>query len=236
MRLPNPHRSGTLLALAILLAMTTTGYITICDVFLFGEPEDGPTLFATVEAGETAVDVTGSSDGFFYRFSLCSPVPQGVYPVIRRDGTSFGSPVQVDIVTSTNTPPGFYTIDYNEGDIGFFSDYFAVGQLELTVEQPTSGITVCMFVGGKGEFVVVNEPATLYACCSTGPKDDPIVQYRWWPSYNGNPSSSPTYTTGECIISHTYTTTGTKTARLVLRTESGEEAEGTVTVQVVEGR
>jgi hypothetical protein len=234
MKLPNRHRSGTLLALAVLLAMTTTGYITICDVFLFGEPEVGPDIPVTVEAGDVASDITGSEFGLLYRFSLCGPVPEGVFPRLRRDGTSFGTPVVVDLVTSTSTPVGFHQIDYNEGDIGLFTEpYFAVGVVNLTVQPPTNPVTACMAVFGEGEIIVVNQTTNFYGCCSSSPENDPIVQYKWWFDYNGNPSSTPSDITTECMTTHTYTTPGTKNTRLVVRTESGEEAEDTQTIVVL---
>ena len=70
------------------------------------------------------------------------------------------------------------------------------------------------------------------ACCSTSPKDDPIVQYKWWWDYNGNPSSTPNATTEFCITDHVYTTPGPRTTRLVVRTENGEEAAETFEILV----
>jgi hypothetical protein len=223
MKHPNRHRTGTLLALAVLLASMTTGYITICD-FVLGEPEDGGTFFVSLKAGETAEDITGAFESEFYRFSLCSPVPEGVFYRINRDLRGSGD-TSVDIITSAATPPGHYTIDYVEG--GFdpgAPNVLLLGQIDLTVAEPDQTLTACFYYYGMFEFVVVNQPVSFLAYCSTVPAGRSIVQYKWWFNYNGNPSSPPSEIDTDYETQYTYTSAGAKTVRLVVRADNGDEA------------
>jgi hypothetical protein len=138
----------------------------------------------------------------------------------------------VDLVTTSATPPGIYLLQYREASPGSQ----VIGTLELTVEAAEpSDVVSCMAVFGEGEVILVNQSVSFYGCCSTSPENDPIVQYKWWFNYNGNPSSPPSATTATCMTTHVYTSPGPRTTRLVVRTESGEEAAD-ITEITVQGR
>lgn len=236
MKLPNRHRLGTFTALALLLAGVSTGGLTLCEAFFGGEPEAGEDFVVTVPAGNTvglaeALNALG-------RFALCnslvraeggSTIPAGVYARTTRDLRGPTPSASVDLVTTSATPPGRYVIEYRSTEPGSY----AIGTIDLTVEEVHSDVTACMAVFGEGEFILVNQTVNFYGCCSQSPENDPIVQYKWWFNYNGNPSSAPSQTTPGCMTTTTYGTPGTKNTRLVVRTESGLEAEDTYTIDVL---
>lgn len=230
---PRTRRTGTLLALAVLLAAISTGGLTICDAFLFGAPEPGGTIPVTVQAGNTAPGIA-ESGGYFYRFSLCGPLPQGAYLRSNRDTRGDGY-TTVDLVTGTGTPPGNYQIPYVESDIDLFGPILYAGTFDLTVTQADVTVEACLYVYSENELLLVNQPLSFYGCCSSSPMNDPIVQYKWWFNYNGNPSSSPDATTTTCQTQHTYASAGAKSVRLVVRTQGGDEGAATETITVVNG-
>jgi hypothetical protein len=137
----------------------------------------------------------------------------------------------VDLVTALSTPVGSYVLEYRDASPGSY----VVGQLNLTIEAaPDPEVTACMAVFGENEVIVVNQIVNFYGCCSfSNNKEDPIVQYKWWFNYNGNPSSSPSQTTTICSTTTTYTTPGVRNTRLVVRTQSGLEAEDTQQITVL---
>lgn len=231
MKLPK-HRTSALLVIAVLLAAVTMGNLTWCDVIVHGPPSDADTVRVVLNPGEVARDIRVGFTETLYRFALCPPgAITGVYSRTRRALDSF---VTIDLVTSTNTPPGHYFLTYVEAYEFFrFEPELYRGVIDLTVEAPEATVTACMAVFGQNEVIVVNQPVSFYGCCSTSPEEDPIVQYKWWFNYNGNPSSSPSATTTSCMTTHTYTSAGTRETRLVVRTQSGEEAEDTQTIQVL---
>lgn len=233
------HRTGTLTTLAVLLAGLCMGFIPLCELIANSEPETGDDIDATAEAGNTVHDLTLLD--VFARIAMCelgvvaeggpTAIPSGVYLRTSRDlrGTPSAT---VDLVTSASTPPGVYVIEYRKAGLGSY----VTGTLNLTIQPGSSLVQACLYVfQGEGDVIIVNQVATFYGCCSLAPPEDPIVQYKWWFDYNGNPSSSPSTTTAFCEATHTYASTGTRTARLVVRTQSGEEAEDTQTINVVTG-
>lgn len=244
MKLPNHRRLGTLATLAVLLAAMTTGCLTLCEAFLGVKPADGPDVSVTVPAGNTANNFA-TLGGFFSRFAVCdfplapnsvipagasTSVPGGVYVRTNRNLTGSEPVSSVDLVTTAATPPGVYVLQYRET-----GGSHVVGTLNLTVEAAEpSDVVACMAVFGEFEVIQVNTTTNFYGCCSTSPESDPIVQYKWWFSYNGNPSSPPSATTTTCMTTYTYPTPGPRTTRLVVRTESGEEAAETTEI-VVQG-
>ncbi len=248
MRLPNRHRFATLSALAVLLAAMSTGSLSLCEIFFGIDPEAGPDINETVPAGNTVNDFA-SLGSFYSRIALCdfpltaessrfipaganTQVPAGVFCRTNRDLRDKGI-VSADLVTSTSTPPGVYVLQYRDASPGSY----IIGTLNLTIEERApSDVTACMAVFGKGEVILVNQTAQFYGCCSLAPENDPIVQYKWWFNYNGNPSSAPSQTTATCMTSTTYGTPGVKNTRLVVRTESGIEAEDTQQITVFNPR
>lgn len=225
----NRHRVGILLALAVLLASMTTGSLTICDV-LFGTAEEGETYVVSLKAGETEFYVTGALIlEPLYRFSLCSPVPEGVY--YRNVRNDFFDPAfsSVDLITSNTTPPGHYVIDYVEV---FSLQQVKLGQLDLTVQVPDRILTACFNVLVDGP-ILINQHVNLSAYCSTAPAGQTIVQYKWWFDYSGGPTSLPSATTSEFQIDHTYVTAGQRTVRLVVVSNNGDEAATAQSITVV---
>ena len=232
MKKPNRHRTGTLLALAVLLASMTTGYLTICDLFL-GAPEPGDTYYVALKAGETAEDIAGSVTSDFYRFTLCGPVPEGVYYRVRRDLRGLGGNT-VDLITTTSTPPGHYSIDYVEGGFNpLFAELLLLGQVDLTVAEADQILTACFYYFVNSEVILVNQSVSFLSYCSTAPPGRTIVQYKWWFNYNGNPSSTPSVVTADYNVPYTYTTAGTRTVRLVVRADNGDEAATAQSITVV---
>ncbi len=205
------------------------GNISICDVLVLGPPDQADTLVVSVAAGDTQTDVTYGNDSEYYLFRLCPPgaVP-GVYPITRRlpDGIG-GTIVSVDIATSTTTPPGHYLVNYTDSDFRLFFPFWENGILDLTV-TPGAALTACYEYVTDGEFITAGIPVTFLSYCSTGP----IVLYKWWFSYNGNPNSTPSATTTDTFIQTTFSA-GPHTVRLVVRTGSGQEAEISHTYTVV---
>ena len=231
MKLPN-RRTGALLVLALLLAAISTGSLTICDAFIYGEPQDGGPIVVTLQAGDVATDITGS-DGFSYRFDVCptGSLPEGAYFQAVRDTRGLGS-VSINLVTTTNTPPGNYQLPYVESDVLLFGSFLYTGILDLTVTAPDVTLTACLYAFSESEILLVNQPITFYGCCSQSTEANPIVQYKWWYNYNGNPSSAPDATTTFCESERTYTTPGAKAARLVVRAQNGDEAATAQTITV----
>lgn len=243
MRLPNRHKLGTLTALAALLAWMSTGSLTICELMFGVDPVTGPTINVTLPAGENASNIT-LLGAIFSRFALCNlateratssaipagtltTVPTGVYTRCNRDLRGEPS-ATVDLITSASTPPGHYLLEYRDASPGSY----VIGTLDLTVEPGQSDVTACMAVFGEGEVIVVNQTVTYYACCSSGPPGDPVVEYKWWFNYNGNPSSAPSRTVTQCETTSSYTTPGTKNVRVVVKTQSGLTAEDTQAIVV----
>ena len=229
MQLPNHRKLGVLLTLAVLLSAITMGCLGPCEAFIVGIViQNGGTITINVHAGESASDI--SPIGFLGIFSICessvvaeggttTALPVGVYSRTRRDLTGSEPTATVDCVTTSQTPPGHYILEYREtsptGQVR--------GTLDLTVEASQSNVTACLYA--LGEVYNVNHEIEFYACCSLAPPDDPIVQYKWWYDYNSNPSQPPSATTSACITYHTYTSAGAKYIRLVVRTQSGLTAE-----------
>jgi hypothetical protein len=244
MKLPNPRRLANLTALAVLLAGISTGCLTVCERFLLFLQLGifpGPLEEVTLEAGDTFEDWADALD-FLSMFALCDSVPvrgstipagesysvpPGVYVRTNRDLRGPAPSATVDLVTSASTPPGRYIVQYRD----ISPSGHVVGTLDLTV-QPASHplVEACVYVYQDGEYILTGQPANFYGCCSQAPEEDPIVQYRWWWDYKGSPTPDATTTT--CITTHTYSTPGTKTARLVVRTQSGEEDDDTMTIVV----
>lgn len=248
MKLAKHRRLGTLATLAVLLAAMSTGALSLCEIFFGVVPEDGPDVAVTVTAGNTANDFA-SLGSLLSRIAVCNlsvtsesseripagagtVVPAGVYCRTNRDFR--GKPVvSADLVTSSSTPPGNYVLEYRDASPGSY----IVGTLNLTVEAAEPNDVVAeLYVTSKNEFLLVNEPVILYGCLSQSPASDPIVEYRWWFNYNGNPSSPPSEITTICTNNYTYTTPGTKTARLVVRTQNDNEDEDVQTFNVVAGQ
>ena len=230
---PRTRRTGTLLVLAVLLAAISTGGLTICDAYIWGEPLLGDTIVVNLQQGETEPDIA-RSDGIFYRWVLCGTLPEGTYLREKRDLRGDGL-VSIDLVTTLNTPPGHYQIPYVESDVYFLGSVLYAGTIDLTVTAAPVTLTACLYCFSQAEILVVNQPITCYGCCSESTQDDPIVQYKWWFNYNGNPNSPPDATTTVCETEHTYTTVGQKSVRLVVRTQSGQEAATGQTITVVSG-
>ncbi len=245
MKLPN--RIGTLTVLAVLLAGMSMGFISWCEFILGIEPGEGENFVFEVEAGETISNWAGLL-ALLERLALCealfvaedgstiaaeggSTIPPGVYLRTTRDLRGAEPTASVDLITSASTPPGRYLISYQRAGL----NGYVTGTCDLTVLPGAHPVTACIYVYQDGEVIVVNQPVNFYGCCSSSPKDDPIVQYRWWWDYNGNPNSAPSQTTTTCLTTHTYATTGTKNARLVVRTDSGEEAEDLQAIVVQAG-
>jgi hypothetical protein len=243
---PNRRQTRTLLALAALLAAMSTGCLSLCELFFGVKPEPGPTVTVTVQAGNNANGFAALA-AFLSRFALCdfdvssessryipagasTVVPAGVYCRTNRDLRGSEPTATVDLVTSASTPPGQYMLEYRDASPGSY----VVGTLNLTIEPGEAPLVqACLYVYGDGEVIVVNQNTNFYGCCSLAPEDDPIVQYKWWFDYNGNPSSAPSATTTLCLTDYTYTTPGPRTTRLVVRTQSGEEAEDTQDIVVL---
>ena len=231
MKTLRPRKLAALLVIAALLAALTMGNISICDVIV-GAPDEADTLRVTVQAGQTAAEITTNLFEY-YLFRLCPPgAVSGVYPVTR----FFGDPGPgdaairlVDLVTSTTSPPGHYFVNYTEWYPEFFgTPILAYGVLDLTI---TSGpdpelLHSCFYA--QAEIIQVGVPVTFNATCSTGP----IAQYKWWFNYNNNPSSSPSITTTAATAQTTYGSIGQRTVRLVVHAAGGEEAEITHTYVV----
>ncbi|HXV14535.1 MAG TPA: hypothetical protein VEC56_10055 [Candidatus Krumholzibacteria bacterium] len=239
MKLPNRHRFATLTALAVLLAGMTTGCLTLCEALLGIEPEPGKDFVVVVPAGEQAT----LADALYWlsRITLCLDeiaaegggiAPTGVYCRTSRDFRGSEPTATAELVTSASTAPGRYFIPYRYAD----PTTFITGTVDLTVEENQSGVVAELYITSKTEVPVVNEPVITYGCLSTSPASDPIVEYRWWFNYNGNPSSTPSEVTTICTNSTVYTTPGTKTVRLVVRTQSGSEAEDIQTFTVLGAR
>ncbi len=234
MKLPNSRKLRTMTALGVLLAAMSTGCLTLCEIFFGAEPEDGDDIFVTASAGSSANNAFALFN-FLSRVALCNGdlsqattvgggntiVPAGVYLRTSRDLRGAEPTATVDLVTSSNTPEGVYTLQYRETAPGTY----VIGTLYLTIEHEDLPVQACMAVYGSEEFIVVGQSASFYGCCSfSSDIEDPIVQYKWWWDYNGNPSSSPSQTTTTCMTTHTYNTAGPRTTRLVVRTQSGLEA------------
>lgn len=232
---PKRHRIGTLLALAILLASMTMGNLTVCDVVM-GEPEAGRDYVISLKAGETALGITGpllAPD--FYRFSLCGPIPDGVYyRIVHEYGLLVdGVPTSVDIITSPGTPPGHYSIDYVEGGLSQLpgSNQLLVGKIDLTILPPDAALVACFHLSSEGP-ITINH-AVFFIGCSSAPPGQTIVLYKWWFDYDGNPSSDPSLLGPDPNVQHTYTTAGSRTVRLVVVTDDGDEAATAQSVNVV---
>lgn len=246
MKRPNPHRTGILAALTLLLAGSTTGLLPVCEPVEEEKPQAGATLYVTLEAGEEATDINDAFD-FFSRIALCdfglpltgsleaggSTIPSGVYLQCNRDLRGEEPLASVDLKTNAATPPGHYLLQYRMASL----TSIVTGTLDLTV-QPAQAplVQACLYVYGEGEnpVIVVNQNTNFYGCCSLSPENDLIVQYKWWWDYNGNPLSAPSLTTTLCLTDHTYTSVGPRTTRLVVRTQSGEEAEDTQEIVVLQ--
>jgi hypothetical protein len=229
MRIPNRHRAFILLAIALLLAGITMGNISICDVLILGPPDQADTLYVNVAAGETQTDVARGIDSKYYLFRLCPPgAVSGVHPITHRlpDGNG-GAIVSVDIATSTTTPPGHYRVNYTDSDFRLLFPFWENGILDLTV-TPGAALVACYEYYTQTEFITAGIPVTFLSYCSTGP----IVLYKWWFSYNGNPNSAPSTTTTDTFIETTLSA-GAHTVRLVVRTATGQEAEISHTYTVV---
>ncbi|HKW13364.1 MAG TPA: PKD domain-containing protein [Candidatus Krumholzibacteria bacterium] len=227
------RRTGTLLVLALLLALMTTGNLSICDALILGEPtNDGPTITVSVNAGQTALAFTEAS-GIYFTFAVCpyGSLPSGSYLRFNRD-TGLGA-VVMDLVTSPSTPPGHYTTTYVQTTQQLFYQDFHSGTLDLTVLPAGVSLTACFYAYSVGEINYANQPIGFYADCSTAPESNPIVQYKWWWNYNGNPNSAPDQTATSTPIDHTYTTPGTKIVRLVVKAQDGSESAVIHNVNVV---
>jgi hypothetical protein len=233
MKPPRVRRTVTLSVLAILLAALSTGSFTICDAFIFSDPIATDDIILTLKAGESELDIAGSG-GSYYRFILCptGSVPDGVYLRHNRDTRGKGF-VSVDLVTDTNAPPGHYVLQYIENDVFFLGPVTYSGVFDLTIEEPDVALTACFYAYSKGEILVVNQPIIFDGICSQATEQYPIVQYRWWFNYNGNPGSTPDDITKDAQTSHTYTTSGPKTVRLVVRASNGSEAATASVITVI---
>jgi hypothetical protein len=234
---PRLRRTGTLLALAVLLAFISTGSISLCDAILFGEPEPvGPAIDITVQAGETAENFA-EAGGPYLLFNVCpaGSLPSGAYVRVNRSLSEEIAFTGFDLVTSLDTPPGEYTAIYVRTEFNFLSPDFVSGTFNLTVLPAETTLAACFYAYSEGEINRVNQPISFYAYCSLAPEANPIVQYKWWWNYNGNPSSSPDQTVTSTPVDHTYSTAGTKTVRLVVRAQNGDESAVTETVTVTGG-
>ncbi len=239
MKLPN-RKHTALFAIAVLLAAITMGCLGPCEALLLGIIiTDGGPIFLTAPAGSQANSFYPI--GLFELLAICDgpaklataggtvAVPAGVYARTRRDLTASEPTATCDLVTSSSTPPGHYILEYRTTS----PTGQTRGTLDLTIEEGApSDVTACLYAYGDGEIIFVNQQVNFYGCCSFAPPTDPIVQYKWWFNYNGNPASAPSQTTSSCLTTHTYTTPGTKNTRLVVRTESGVEAEDTQSILV----
>jgi len=233
---PRIRRTGTLIILAVLLAAISTGSLTICDALIFTDLIDEGTISETVKAGEEVRDFTGSQ-GFLYRFAVCPPssLPEGVYIRLRRDTRGLGS-VSVDIVTDSNVIPGNYQVPFAETEFFPEAAEMYIGTLDLTVTPPDPiALVACFYAYGKGEYLRVNQPISFYAYCSEATEANPIVLYKWWFNYNGNPNSTPdaTMTLPTDHVNHTYSSAGNKPVRLVVRAQNGDEAATAQTITVL---
>ncbi len=246
MKLPNRHKLGVLTALAVLLAASTMGFLPWCaPEEEEPEPDTAPTITLTKEAGDTEIDFGGLL-GLLEQLALCEPLilPNGTR--VPAGGSSIPAGVHIrcrryletgaataELVTSTSTPAGHYIIQYRRAGIGAR----AVGTLDLTITAPQNPVQACLYVYPDNEELIfyVNQNVNFYAGCSFAPEDDPIVLYKWWWDYSGSPSSPPSQETAISYTDHTYTSTGTKHTRLVVRTESGVEAEDTQDIVVQSG-
>ena len=122
--------------------------------------------------------------GFFSRFTLCdleisarstfvpagasTEVPAGCYARTNRDFTGEEPIASVDLVTSSNTPPGVYVLEYRDASPGSYR----VGTLNLTVEENHDAVIADLYVFSKSEIFMVNQPVSFYGCLSSSPKDD----------------------------------------------------------------
>lgn len=227
------RKTGTLLVLAVLLAAISTGSITICDALIFDVFDDAEPIVVSLKAGDTATQIL-TADDFLFRFGVCpsNALPQGAYFRYNRDALGAGT-VSVDLVVERTTTPGHYPLLYAATAATIFQGGAVYqGTLDLTVLPPDESLVACFYAYGAGEVLLVNQPIGFYAYCSTQLETNPIVQYKWWFNYNGNPSSMPDATTTDSQVNHTYSTPGAKPVRLVIRAQNGDEAAKAQTITV----